>query len=503
MWEVREYANGELVNTNAQIVQQTGEAPVVKAHFDDLIGLLDELKTKAPIELMQQYLEGGPVVAGDAVSSWGGNAEAAWSLPEEANRFNAEHHAVRFVDGQGLEWLINDEVQATVWHEPTLALIPLREGIDEIEIRYRSEGSAFWHWKQNRFGDRRFGRSPWHPQLGIVHPRLDLRAFVGANSSAQDGLIAGTRTVLKKNAKATGVLIGKVVNLASKKPRRLERDPLWGKRITEYQINFPGIENTFPNLKYLPAAPTASSAIVVVHGLFSCSIGIARHFEKNPPGEFMYRYEHDTFRNVSENAQELADLVLEKLELRKLLFVAHSRGGLVARMAAAKLEAAGARSDVEVWTYGTPHKGTPIVYAGQRALGALYGLGRVAIGAIPVAWYLHAGMRLLLGRSDLPPGVQDMEPGRSFLETLNLSTRDCTVRSLAGNFDPQTSTSSGYGLIFAKSLGRAAFNGNNDLVVPTDSSAAEGKARQIDDCDHFSYFEKSALQKEIVDWRGQ
>ncbi len=81
----------------------------------------------------------------------------------------------------------------------------------------------------------------------------------------------------------------------------------------------------------------------------------------------MLRFEHDTYQPIRNNAERLCALVMQKLapedggECPDLLFIAHSRGGLVARLASDLLidRANWSKERLEVFTYGSPHRGTP------------------------------------------------------------------------------------------------------------------------------------------------
>ena len=56
-----------------------------------------------------------------------------------------------------------------------------------------------------------------------------------------------------------------------------------------------------------------------------------REASRDGTGQIL-RYEHDTWLRVADNARDLASLVRAS-SLRHVVFVAHSRGGLVARLA--------------------------------------------------------------------------------------------------------------------------------------------------------------------------
>jgi hypothetical protein len=116
-----------------------------------------------------------------------------------------------------------------------------------------------------------------------------------------------------------------------------------------------------------------------VHGGLSCCFDafadLFHRIESNlrAPGPnagaaIFLRFEHDTYHPISVNAERLCELVRDKLsqysgagQEAELLLIAHSRGGLVARLASDILIDRGlwSKDRLEVFTYGSPHRGTP------------------------------------------------------------------------------------------------------------------------------------------------
>jgi hypothetical protein len=75
--------------------------------------------------------------------------------------------------------------------------------------------------------------------------------------------------------------------------------------------------------------------VVAVHGTMSTGLALAAAVSTGPaPLPVITRFEHNTWLPVEVNGQEFARLVAGRIGER-VLFVAHSRGGLVAGHAAA------------------------------------------------------------------------------------------------------------------------------------------------------------------------
>jgi triacylglycerol esterase/lipase EstA (alpha/beta hydrolase family) len=148
--------------------------------------------------------------------------------------------------------------------------------------------------------------------------------------------------------------------------------------------------------------------------------GLRDLFPQPPPASAaVYRFEHDTFLTIADNAEELAGLVGKRLQVPRLLLIGHSRGGLVARQAAGILARNGYRAAVDVWTFGTPHMGTPLVRAGATLLNLLIRLGEEVVNALPAVAPLTRALSWLLPSPELPPGIASLGENSEVLRTLN------------------------------------------------------------------------------------
>jgi hypothetical protein len=125
--------------------------------------------------------------------------------------------------------------------------------------------------------------------------------------------------------------------------------------LSEYS-DYPGV------FRFRYDDPPHGPVMVFIHGTFSCTLpNLAQLSQLKIP---VYRFEHDTFQSVSSNAKSLVKAISGYLRKNDIHFVAHSRGGLVARLVARELAAQG--QHITVRTYGTPHKGTPLANLGGR-----------------------------------------------------------------------------------------------------------------------------------------
>lgn len=122
--------------------------------------------------------------------------------------------------------------------------------------------------------------------------------------------------------------------------------------------------------------------IVFLHGLMSSDAGtfdelVARINEDHLlPHIHLVGWPHDTLSPIKVNAQDLAELIENRLGPSGLpiLFVCHSRGGLVARATAVKLirsNSGWAQRLKGAVTFGTPHMGAELAERADEFLGKL------------------------------------------------------------------------------------------------------------------------------------
>jgi pimeloyl-ACP methyl ester carboxylesterase len=243
----------------------------------------------------------------------------------------------------------------------------------------------------------------------------------------------------------------------------------------------------------LHQAPPRGTVVVFVHGTFSCCIPslVAAGPFRSPT----YRFEHDTFRPITDNADELVQAVNRLLQPAPLYLVAHSRGGLVARLAARRLSQ---DCPVRVLTYGTPHLGTPLANAGTRAWSALLAMGRSAAGAFAWDPASLAG-KVLMRPRELPPGLAVMRTDSETLRSWAFLAEPFDLVSCGAAYDEAALPDGRSAYTFGQRVLHESFGGvPNDLVVPTASALGAGTAQQLDgSCDHFSYFSRREVQEAL------
>ena len=211
-----------------------------------------------------------------------------------------------------------------------------------------------------------------------------------------------------------------------------------------------------------------------------------------------FRFEHDTFRWPRDNARDLAELTRERLPGKCVLFVCHSRGGLVARFAAAKLQ----NHTTHVLTLGTPHAGTPIAGTwgtGARVLhqasifaSAFYYDETRATGGEP---HPESVARGYLNRRFPPPGLSALRPESEFFRDLaEDAPPGSNLTAYGAEFRAHESAGArvAAGGRIASAWAAGLFGGDpNDLVVPTRSATtvANGHGHRLTaSCAHAGYY---------------
>lgn len=220
-------------------------------------------------------------------------------------------------------------------------------------------------------------------------------------------------------------------------------------------------------------------------------------------------FPHNTLAPIKSNAQQLKRLLKEVLsdDVRaNVVFLCHSRGGLVARYAAANLakDPSWRTRLVDLITFGTPHAGAALAEATDARDAAAYLLGlnatRKAVSVLDVCAYL---------REYEAAGITDLRPGGhqgSYIEELEELEDEnawlCAALAVGGVRPPASDWP-------PRKRAAAAFlcwrTGTHlhDLVVERASSLwlnATGPARLEVRSDHFSYFERNTNTELGLDW---
>jgi pimeloyl-ACP methyl ester carboxylesterase len=343
---------------------------------------------------------------------------------------------------------------------------------------------------------------------------VDWRLYAGTNTEVVEGEAPlrphgrrRWRAAIRLPAGIAGVLMGKVVRRLGPIRTVHDRDDSQSSRLDAWESHHPVVAAHFPQLG---ATRNEESVLgVFVHGTRSCGVPALQELAHHLATPFV-RYEHDTFRPVVENARELSDLVAQHVRAKHLLLVGHSWGGLVARLAAAYLRQAGTLPVVDVWTFGTPHHGTPLVsrgleFAGIGPLGfwrKLALLSKLDVATDeegnPIEDAVSATLSILLRSARLPPGIAIMAPGSEALAMIQNDWNTVTQRAVGGaanRDDPR----GGYS-VFLRRMTSEIFAGQpNDFIVGQSSSTGStGPIVLAAPCSHSGYFRDSSVRQMLA-----
>ena len=370
---------------------------------------------------------------------WNDSAEAIAKKYEWACPFR-----VKACDEGSIGLFKQDEVDARplslAWHDDTAIIIALGDAGATLEVQY-VPGRA----DENRLKSlmHRYGGSGYS-----VETYLEWRAYVGADTgvfeawhemrTAGFGYSASMRGV-------GGILIGRVLRrLSNNSQPTLTNDPTYQARLDESERRHGAIATTYPDLARCGVRLEPRVA-VFVHGTFSCGLQSLKEFPPPPAGIPVFRYEHDTFRSIDESASDLVSLIADRLRAKELTLIAHSRGGLVARLATKKLRRECPDKRVsEILTFGTPHLGTPLVAIGKRILSILWKIGETTLTGIPVAGIAVQTFSYLIDAPTLPRGIEEMAEDSGLLVGMKDDEINDLVQSWGGDF-LVSSRNSGFG----------------------------------------------------------
>lgn len=440
-------------------------------------------EVQAVLDTAERYLRANLPGLG-AFGEWAG--EAVEQFPP------SEGLGLRRRDDSSLALLDGSRTLAVVWESPDWVVVPVRENDELLEFEYlpdRPPGIAWSTFELRGDVEERHVLLDWQGYFGAG-------TFLTLGRSVLRRTGAGARRVTVHVAETTGVMIGKVVTRVGRS-FQLDNDPLYDSRLRLDEETWPEVAERCPQLTAATSLQT-DSCIVFVHGTVSCGI---RSLAQLPPFPSVpvLRYEHKTFGTVSANAKELKALV-GSLDVQRLLLVGHSRGGLVARRAKQLLDLDEDQREVDVWTFGTPHAGTPLVDA-EAPIAAFYMLGAINDPDTPLRDAAGAAFSYLARPGAPPPGIEAMRPNGEFLEMLNQGHKDEPwLTAYGAAYDPKEA---GVGAAFRAGLVRAAFGSEpNDLVVGTASATSAGTAKPLEQpCSHSRYFSDASVQDALGTWQ--
>jgi len=393
------------------------------------------------------------------------------------------------------------------WHDDYFACLAVPADLDRVVISYaEGDDAAFdrdvavgFLRSATQSGERRAAPARYETNI-------EWFAFVGGNTLSSHGSESlenetgrGAGSAEIETGGRAGVLLLRPWQWAGSRLEKTAHDPLFQERLATHLRAAGTMADVHPEVGDLPHDGMGSS-MVWVHGTVSCGLAAVPQLVSLVPTR-VHRFEHDTFQDIDTNAAVLADTLDTRLKRgSKLLLVGHSRGGLVSRVAANVLTAQRDDLDITVLTLGTPHLGTPIVNAGDRALRALVSITKFGLRSVPDPATML--LKYLLRYAELPTGISDMAVDSPWLRGLRSGGRE-SYTLLACGADYQRGAqpeSSG-----VKALGRlhrlfeAAGTPNNDLVVSTASAIGRGTPVELDESlGHFQYLRSAEVKRQLA-----
>ena len=468
---------------------------VVRDLFEDAQAGGHPVSDLAFRNLADSYWIGEGIPGFTAIETWATSAIERYAADGELSAY-----------GPALRWQPTDNQPILAWHDMSAVVIPIRGDDRELLIDYEPD-DADRERESSLLG-------------GLPAPEcvLDWRLYVGRNSAIVDGAaklkalggkLRATIRLGERIGNAEGVLVGKVHNSLGTLDGLLTNDPSWESRLDDLEMRFPALAERYPRLG--PSQPLNDrSAAIIVHGTRSCALpalNTLSNYLRLPAR----RYEHDTFVPLIDNAEELATLIEQSVSCARLVLIAHSRGGLIARLAASLLRQQAWTGTAEVWTFGTPHEGTPLVGRSLEVVAKLVGAS-TKVGTllkldtptdefgVPIEDPVTAAFSLLLSSSRIPPGIEAMREGSEILRMIPAGTTDvaygaiCDLATAQAGFtvDRKTARASGFA--------REVFRGEpNDLVVGISSSTAPPGGRRVPaPCAHSEYFRDPTVTADLA-----
>ncbi|WP_347350970.1 hypothetical protein [Intrasporangium sp.] len=385
------------------------------------------------------------------------------------------------------------------WHDDGFAVVEVPAGLSHVVVSYQESGTAALSRTVALHALTRGRRDGIEqPPPETFDTGIEWFCFGGDNTVSLHGndlttsplSARGTGTVpIETGGRHCALLLRPWQWLGSRldPPRS---DPMFQTRLATH-LGAHRDADHYPEVADVPDQ-SLPNALVWVHGTVSCGLPGAIELA-NLLDRAVYRYEHDTFRDIEENGRDLADLLKDKLtsEAGRLVLVGHSRGGLVARVAATVIKQRRKDLDLTVLTLGTPHRGTPIVNLGERALRALVAATTFGLRAVPDPASML--LKYLVRYARVPSGIGDMAADGPWIRGLNAGPEPpYPIISIGADYTagarPESSGVKALGRL--RPLFEAAGTPENDLVVALASATAVGTRVPLDkSCGHFQYLQ--------------
>ena len=431
---------------------------------------------------------GRPKPGADLIQRWASQAHDAF-LPTQNDRLVITQEGA-------LEWQDADRrTLAVAWHDESIAIVPVSPGMREVQLLYSPApaDAARAAAMQARYG-----------LPGTIS--LDWIGYFGTRSLKVEGdhffrpVRRGLMSAAVATAGLSGLVVGKVARVLARDIQSYRKDPDQLSRLQAHLHRRRSPHPVAPDLEDLSEKSVVGDRCVIfVHGTMSCGIPNSDLLASVPGLAPLYRFEHDTFQEVVDNAKRLHALILSKIQTPKVLLLCHSRGGLVGRQTCQLMREDG--KQMLVWTYGTPHGGTPLVNAAKRSLGMLYKLGGVTAGPASIELPVSAAFRYMLRSGELPPGIEAMTtPPSGVLKLMNASGDPCPIRSYGASHEGPGGPT-GVKIAFKSAVGKQLFQERNDLVVTVSSATSRpGETRVVMPCTHSEYFSNSVVKRELTDF---
>ena len=367
-------------------------------------------------------------------------------------------------------------------------VVPVPVGTSFIDVRYRPDGTSGAN-EQEEIRSRLAELIDDEP----VQQLLLWRLYLGSNTISIDGATpaeSGRHSILARVTRQTGFLVGRIVYSVSRLVGRDANDPTAHRRRMKLELNNQATADACMDIRTVDDG-AVTDAVIAIHGTMACAISLAAACRPEiRPDVPILRFEHDTWLPIHHNVNELVQEI-KRVGCKNLLFVAHSRGGLVARHTAEMLASTG-EFRIRHLTLGSPFLGTPIADAvnvgllGTRVLlGGLRALG----GTVVDSATRIAGLMI---RAQLPRGIEAMREDSTYLSGFNFRQLENTI-ALSGSVD-LTGGNDSYGLSFGLGFALSVFGEANDLIVAASSSSGGLDGIINVSCDHFSYI----LQPEFL-----